>query len=69
MYLWEWFLDLNSTRQSGMGMNAISYSEIKSWCELVGVSLSPYEIRVIKLLDRVYLEHYNSKQDKETSTK
>jgi hypothetical protein len=52
-----------------MGMNAISYSEIKAWCELVGVSLSPYEIRVIKLLDRVYLEHYNSKQDKETSTK
>lgn len=69
MYLWEWFLDLNSTRQSGMGINAISYSEIKAWCELVGISLSPYEIRVIKLLDRVYLEHYNSKQDKESSDK
>jgi hypothetical protein len=69
MYLWEWFLDLNSTRQSGMGMNAISYSEICAWCELTGNRPSPYEIRVIKLLDRVYLEHYNSKQDKESSDK
>jgi hypothetical protein len=59
MYLWESFLELNSTRQSGMGVNAISYSEIKAYCELTQTRFSPYEIKVIKMLDRAFLEHYN----------
>jgi hypothetical protein len=66
-YLWEFILDLNSTRQSGMGVNAISYTEIVSWCTLTGNKLSPYETRVIKMLDRVFLEHYNKQSETETS--
>lgn len=63
MYLWESFLELNSTRQSGMGVNAISYSEIKAYCELTQTHFSPYEIKVIKMLDRVFLEHYNKQSE------
>ena len=64
IYLWEFFLDLNSTRQSGMGVNAISYYEIKAWCDLNATPLSPYEIKVIKMLDRSFLEHYNKQSEK-----
>jgi hypothetical protein len=63
VYLWEFILDLNSTRQSGMGVNAISYTEIVAWCTLTGNKLSPYETRVIKMLDRVFLEHYNKQSE------
>jgi hypothetical protein len=66
-YLWEFILDLNSTRQSGMGVNAISYTEIVSWCTLTGNKLSPYETRVIKMLDRVFLEHYNKQSEADSS--
>lgn len=63
MYLWESFLELNSTRQSGMGVNSISYSEIKAYCDLTQTVFSPYEIKVIKMLDRVFLEHYNKSSE------
>lgn len=66
IYLWEFFLDLNSTRQSGMGVNAISYQEIKAWCELTKTPLSAYEIKVIKMLDRTFLEHYNKQSEKDS---
>lgn len=58
-YVWEWFLELNSTRQSGMGVSGITYTEIKAWCELTGNQPSPYEIKIIKSLDRLFIEHYN----------
>jgi hypothetical protein len=66
-YLWEYFLDLNNTRQSGMGVSAINYTEIKSWCDLTGNTLSAFEVRVIKMLDSVFLAHYNKQSEKETS--
>jgi hypothetical protein len=66
MYVWENFLSLNATRQSGMGVNAISYFEIKAWCDLTGTKISPYELKIIKQLDSVFLEHYNKQSDKES---
>ena len=68
MFLWEHFLHLNQTRSSGMGVSAISYSEIKAYCELNDVSFSPYELKVIKSLDGLFLEHYNKQSEKETQS-
>ena len=54
--LWYWFLELNSGRTSnGFGANAISYSEIKAWSELTGRSLEPYQVSILKQLDRIVL--------------
>jgi hypothetical protein len=67
-YLWSYFLELNNTRQSGMGVSSITYSEISAWCYLCDITLSPFEVKVIKLLDSVFVEHYNKESDKESST-
>jgi hypothetical protein len=55
-HLWSWFWDLNSGRQSGMGINPLSWSDIKAWEELTRNRLSPWQARVIRSMDRVYLE-------------
>lgn len=38
------------------GPNPITYQEIKAWCELTGVVLSPWEVNAIKRLDAVYMK-------------
>lgn len=43
-YLWNWFLELRNG-------SAISYQEIKSWSELTGKNIQPYEVEIIKALD------------------
>lgn len=67
--IWNTFISLNQGRtSSGFGLNPITYTEIKSWCELYGVSLCPYEVGVIKRLDNIFLEHI-AEDSKEKETK
>lgn len=68
-YLWEHFLALNATRSSGMSVSAINYMELKAYCDMNSIQLSPFEVRVIKSLDKVFLDHYNKQSEKESSTK
>lgn len=56
---WEWFLDLNSTRQSGISMNPISYLEIDAYCRLMAVDMDRSDVDAIKLIDSVYLTIMN----------
>jgi hypothetical protein len=61
MYLWEWFLQLNAARQNnGMAISPISYSEIQAWVQLMQVTISPFEITVIKALDNLFIRHVNN---------
>jgi len=63
--VWEDFLELHSARGSnGFGANPISYTEIDAWTRLSGYVLSPQDVKIIKLLDRVYLAHQNKQQRK-----
>lgn len=56
-HVWYHFLDLHGTRgSSGFGGLPITYTEIHSWSLLMGVDLIPWEVQVIKLLDRIYLK-------------
>lgn len=50
-YLWDWFIKLHNQRQSGMGENPISWTEIDSFCRLMRVRLDPWEVEVILQLD------------------
>jgi len=61
MYLWSYFLQLNNSRQSGMSVNALSYSEIDAWQRLTNTTISPFELSVIKALDSAFISHINSK--------
>jgi len=50
------FLELAAARSSnGWGPSAISYLDIKSWSDLYGVELSPWDIKAIRMLDQLYL--------------
>jgi hypothetical protein len=50
-----WFGELSSRRQSGMGMNPITYCEIKAWADLTGRNPSPLEVAALVALDSLFI--------------
>ncbi len=46
IYLWNIFIDLRNE-------SVVTYAEIKAWCELLNMKLSPSEVTIIKKLDRM----------------
>ena len=52
-FLWAWYLDLSASRQiGGMGFpQPIGFAEIWAWCQLHGISLKPWQLRTLRLLD------------------
>lgn len=56
-YLFSTFENLSSSRTYGFsGANPISYLEIKSYCDLMNETLSPWEIDTIRLMDTAFLD-------------
>lgn len=55
--LWRWFLDLNASRQVGMGgVGPITYLELQAYSAVQGIRMEGWEIAAIRSLDRVALE-------------
>ena len=54
-YLLEYFHQLSRTRQIGMALNPITFTEIEAWKRLFHIELAVWEIDVIKQLDLIYL--------------
>jgi hypothetical protein len=54
-YVWVWFTKLHGTRQSGVGLNPISFQEISAFCQLYDVIMCTWEIDLILQLDHVAL--------------
>lgn len=56
-YLVEWFRELASGRRSEgiAGEAPLSWPDIDAWLRLTGRRCTPLELRVIKLLDTLYL--------------
>jgi hypothetical protein len=62
MYLWECFWDINDGRQSGMsGPTALSWHEIRSWSDLSGIEIDPWELKAIRAMDKAFLSAVNKK--------
>lgn len=56
-HLWNAFIELHQARgSSGFGPNPISYAEIAAYRAVTGADLSPWEVKVIRALDTVYIE-------------
>lgn len=55
LYLLDYFLELNLSRQIGMSVNPLLYSEIEAWCRLSKIDLDKWELNVIKQLDVIWL--------------
>lgn len=70
VFVWQYFLDLHNTRSStGFGVNPITYQEIKAYSSIMGIQLDEWEVRVIKRLDHIALEHFAEVQEKQQKAK
>jgi hypothetical protein len=61
LYLIAAFGDIARGRPPGFsGPGAISWAEIESWCRLNQTPLDPWEVRVIRALDAVWLDAWSA---------
>ena len=61
MYLWTWFGELRAGVNSTMGHAPIGWSDLAAWASLTGRSPTPWEVSVLRSLDRVLREQAGSK--------
>ncbi len=52
-HLWAWFLDLRAGQPAAM---PLSHGEIAAWSRLSGVTVAAWELRALRVLDRVWIE-------------
>lgn len=58
MLVWNWFCELHASRSfNGFGANPLSYTEIKSYFDLMCIVPQEWEIKLLKKFD---LEALNS---------
>ena len=56
-HVWSAFLSLNRTRGQGFsGPASITYQDIKTWQEVTGHRLLPWEVDVVIRLDTLFLK-------------
>lgn len=56
-HIWSLFIELSGTRPVGFsGPLPITYTEIKSYCDLSGIEIRPYEVSAIKYLDNIFIK-------------
>lgn len=58
-YIWDWFVELHNTRQSGFSANPINFQEIESFCRMSGALIPYWELSVIRKIDSVVLSVIN----------
>ena len=64
--VWKFFIDLHNARGSnGFGINPISYTEIKSYFDLMQIQAEDYEVTLIKLFDKEVLNAYEKEAEAE----
>lgn len=68
-FAWTYFLRLHQTRQSGGfgGFFAISYQEMLAFFTLENTFPESYELELIRVWDRLALEHMHKEQERNTS--
>jgi hypothetical protein len=55
-HIWEWFWRLAARRtESGMGIQPISFSEVKAWMELSDTEVRSHEIDMLLAIDDAYV--------------
>jgi hypothetical protein len=61
--LWNMFWALHATRNVTYGgmYQPISYAEIESYSRLLQIAIEPWEIEIIKRMDRAFINSINTK--------
>lgn len=56
-HLLGWFYELNTGRtSSGFGPNPLTWGDFMAWSGLTGTTLRPWEVRMLKRLDHLFLK-------------
>lgn len=55
-HVWAWFFELNRARQSGMGLNPLSWGEIDAYCRLTGQRMQRWELNLLAIFDTAFLD-------------
>ena len=56
-HVWDWFLDLNQSRNSG---GSLSYADIYAYFQVMGINADRDDVRALKILDSLYIEAVNT---------
>jgi hypothetical protein len=64
-YLWDWFSALTDWRQQTMGVGPLSHLEMEAWARLMRIEISPFEVEVLRMLDRECRQYYAEKSKDE----
>jgi hypothetical protein len=68
-HVWRWFDDLQSARgNSGFGLNPLSYSELQAWATMTHCAPTPFEVRLLKDLDLLYLAEMSRRSSEQELT-
>lgn len=67
-HIWDWWEDLDATRQRGLATNPITYTEIERWAFLLKINLDPFEVRCIMALDSAYMACHAEQQAKKAAS-
>lgn len=55
-HVWAWFLELSEARASGsLGTSPITFGEMLAWAQLTDRKPRPFEITLLRALDRALL--------------
>ena len=70
-FAWTYFLRLHQTRQAGGfgGFFAITYQEMQAFFALEQTTPEPYELELIRVWDKIALDHLHKEQQRQSKTK
>ena len=54
-YITDWLFDCGPVVSGGMGMARLEWQDIRAWLEIAGLTLEPWEGRLIRRLSGEYL--------------
>lgn len=66
-YLVAFLHEAGTASSSGMGVTGLSWTELKSWKELSGVSITEFEMGLVKRLSDAYASEYGNSNGENTS--
>ena len=69
IFLWNDFVNLSSTRPSGFGISAISFTEIDAYARLYNIEYDPWQLDMLRKFDSVAMQVYSEEQKKEANKK
>jgi hypothetical protein len=62
--IWELFIILAASRQSGMGANPLALVDIEAYCRLANITLTAFELDTLLMIDHAALSIASKKQSK-----